>query len=172
MIDIHPIYRTRRGLDDAAVEILDRERRAILGTENPDGSVHVTPVMFLFESGRFHIETSAATRKARNIGSRPRATVLVLDQRADGTAWVCGTGDAEVVRGEPARLIGRRIRGRYLTELGEEHLGSVLARYDDVALVVTPQSWLAWDMAALNATMVADGVRLDDSENWFRPDTA
>lgn len=170
MTRIHPIYRARHGLDDWAVGLLGRARRTVLGTENADGSVHLTPVMFLFDAGQVYLETSSATRKVRNVEARPRATVLVLDDRADATAWVSGSGPAEVVRGERAHRLGRRIRARYLTERGEEQLGSVLARYDDVAIVVTPRSWMAWDMSAFNATLVAHGLQLDQAEQWFLPD--
>jgi general stress protein 26 len=130
MTTIHPTYRTRHGLTGAAVEVLELGQYTILGTENPDGSAHVVPVMYLFDEGRVYIETSAATRKARNVGARPRATILVQDPRADGQAWVSGCGPAEILHGEQAQQLGHRIRARYFTEVGEEQVGTVMARYD------------------------------------------
>lgn len=169
MTTIHPIYRAGHGLDDAAVELLGCGRLTIFGTEDPDGSVHLTPVMYLFDAGRVHIETSSASRKARNVLARPRATVLVLDHRIGNSAWVSGTGPAELIRGEEADRIGRRIRSRYLTERGEQEYGSVLARYDDAAIVVTPRSWMTWDTSALDATLVAHGLRSHEAEDWYLP---
>ncbi len=165
---IHPVYRTRHGLSDSALEVLATAQHAILGTENRDGSVHLVPVMYLFDEGRVYLATSAASRKARNVGARPRATVLVQDPRANGEAWVQGSGPAEIVHGEPAQHLGRKIRGRYLTEVGEEQLGTVMALYDDVVIVVTPDRWMAWDTTAFNATLAEHGLSFDHAQEWFR----
>ncbi|MGH9244491.1 MAG: pyridoxamine 5'-phosphate oxidase family protein [Acidimicrobiales bacterium] len=168
MTTIHPIYRTHHGLTDSALEVLTLGQHAILGTENPDGSVHVTPTMYLFDEGRIYIETAVATRKARNVGARPRATVLVQDLRANGEAWVSGTGPAEILHGDHAQHLGRRIRGRYLTETGEVQLGTVMAIYDDVVVAVNPDRWMAWDMTAFNTTLAEHGLSLDHAQAWFR----
>ncbi|MGH2736634.1 MAG: pyridoxamine 5'-phosphate oxidase family protein [Actinomycetota bacterium] len=169
MTRIHPTYRTRRGLDESATALLAVGRYTVLGTENPDGSVHMTPVMYLYDDGRLYIETSAATRKARNVLVRPRATILVQDDRAEGSAWVSGAGPAELLHGDDAHRLGRRIRGRYLTERGEEQMGSVMAIYDDVVLAVTPEIWMAWDTTAFYATLESHGLSLDDAEEWLLP---
>lgn len=167
MTSIHPMYRARSGLDDAALELLELGTYTILGTENPDGSVHVVPVMYLFEEGEVHIETSAATRKVRNIHARPRATILVQDHRADGTAWVSGSGPAELLRGAPAQRINRRIRARYLTDRGEERVGKVMSLYEDVTISVAPKRWMSWDMSALHATLATHGISLDEADEWY-----
>ena len=91
---IHPIYRTRHDLSDSALEVLATAQHAILGTENRDGSVHLVPVMYLFDEGRVYLATSAASGKARTVGARPRATVLV---QADA-APRCHRGAAQHVR--------------------------------------------------------------------------
>lgn len=169
MTTVHPIYRTRRGLAPDRAEILDRGSWAILGTTNPRGTAHLAPVMFLYEDGRLLMETSGATRKARNAAVRPDVTVLVLDPRVDGTAWVCATGTAEIVSGEDAHAIGRRIRARYFTELGERKVGSVLAEHDDVVIAVTPERWTSWSMDGINDTLAALGVSFEDADDWYHP---
>lgn len=166
---IHPIYQTRHGLTPAAREVLEVGQYAVLGTENDDGSVHLAPVMYGFDEDSFLVETSAATRKARNVAARGRATVLVLDPRADNTAWVSGSGPARLLHGSEAHDAGRRLRSRYLTDVGEEEVGTVFARYDDVVITVSPDRWLAWDMTALNDTLVEHGVSLDRADLWYQP---
>lgn len=169
MTSVHPTYRTRHGLTDSAVELLDVGHYVVLGTENPDGTVHLVPAMYLFAEGRVYIETSGATRKARNLRDRPRATVLVQDHRAAGTAWVSGTGPAVVIGGPEAQRLGRRIRSRYYTEQGEEQVGSIMARYDDTVLAVAPDRWLSWDMTAFNAMLAEHGAPFDEEAAWYRP---
>lgn len=162
------LYGARHGLTAAAREVFDHARYAILGTENPDGSVHIVPVMYRLDGERIAIQTGAGTRKARNVARCGRATVLVPDPRANGEAWVSGAGPAEVVHGEEAQAIGRRVRARYLTDLGEDELGSVLARYDDTAIIVTPDRWMAWDTSAYDAMLTAHGLPLEHADRWYR----
>lgn len=166
---IHPVYRARHGLSDAARRILDRRLYAVLGTENDDGSVHLVPVLFLFDHEHTHIlvETAAVTRKARNIAARPRASLLVQTPEA---AWVSGSGPATLVRGAEATRLSDSIRAKYLTDQGQKECGSVLAELDDVTIVLTPTRWLGWDMNALLDTFAARGASLDDTELWFQAD--
>lgn len=165
---VHAVYRTRSGLTPEALEVLAAGRYAVLGTVSPDESAHVVPLMYCWDGQRLLMETSAATRKARNVRRTGRATVLVTDPRCDGEAWVCGSGPAEVVTGAHAAALGRRIRARYLTPAGEEQVGSVMARYDDAVVAVTPQRWLAWDTTALLETFAAHGVDLARAGEWYR----
>ena len=50
---------------------------ATLGTENTDGTIHLTAVWYLFENGCLFIATSSKTRKARNVVARPKASLMV-----------------------------------------------------------------------------------------------
>lgn len=165
---VHPVYRARHGLSDVAVGILERGRHAILGTINPDGSAHLAPLLYLHDGGHLYVATSASTRKARNVGARPTATVLVQDPAAGGEGWVSGSGAAELLRGTPARELGRRVRARYLTDLGEQELGRVMAIYDDIVIAVRPARWMTWDTEAYNAALAEHGVSLEHADGWFR----
>jgi hypothetical protein len=86
------------GPDDAALELLSRRLTAFLATFNEDGSIHLVPVWYLFEDGRFFIGTSPTTRKARNVRARPGATVTV-EARQQGS-WVSASGTTELLHGE------------------------------------------------------------------------
>lgn len=164
---IHPIYRARHGLTPAAREVLDAGQYAILGTVNEDHSAHLAPLMYTFVDDVFLFETSASTRKARNVDVRGHATVLVLDPRAENAAWVAGSGPAEVLRDAEAEQAGRSVRERNLTAVGREEIGDVLARYDDAAIRVRPNAWLAWDMTELTNTFAEHGVSFDHADDWF-----
>ena len=54
-------FRAREGDEDWTDDLLTRRTYAVLGTENPDGSVHMVPLMFAFDGERFLFETNAAT---------------------------------------------------------------------------------------------------------------
>jgi general stress protein 26 len=71
-------------LDPNTHELLQRRLNATLGTENADGSIHLTAVWFLFEENSFYIATSSKTKKARNITGKKKASLMV-DLRKPGT---------------------------------------------------------------------------------------
>ena len=73
-----------RVLDPAFHELLQRRLIATFGTENSDGTIHLTAVWFLFEGGHFFIATSSKTRKAQNVVERPN-TSLMVDVRKPGS---------------------------------------------------------------------------------------
>ncbi len=75
---VNPVHRASRGLTDGARAILGRGRYSVIGTRNPDGSVHLVPVMYGVDGDhlpdgaqdgsvgdRILIETGQATRKAQ-----------------------------------------------------------------------------------------------------------
>jgi len=54
-------------LDPAFQEFLRGRRIATLGTENADGSIHLTAVWYLYDDDCLFVATSSRTRKARNL---------------------------------------------------------------------------------------------------------
>jgi uncharacterized protein len=165
MTEVHTMYRVQRGLTGETIAFLESHGTAVLGTEQTDGSVHMVPLWYLFEDNRFYIETQAATQKVRNIQRRPRATVLVIDLPT--SSWVSGEGEAEVIHGEEARAINKRLRDRYLTESGKEPFDQVIGEIDDVAIAVTPHTWKYWDADMFFQTIAEGGYPNDDLETWF-----
>ncbi len=88
------VYRsTAQELTDGMREFLERQTFAMLATYHPDGSIHVVPLSYIFEDGRFFFATSSSSRKARNLVARPEATVTVDDRST--LEWVSATGTPE-----------------------------------------------------------------------------
>ena len=58
-------------------------RTTWLSTVNEDGSPHVTAVGALWLDGTFWFQTSAGTRKGRNVARDPRCSVAVSIRDAD-----------------------------------------------------------------------------------------
>jgi PPOX class probable F420-dependent enzyme len=103
-------------LSDSMREILEARRYATLATHNEDGSIHTTPVWYLFENGRFYVESPSSSRKARNAAARPDATIMVDIRQPGGESWVYASGRVEILRGDASREANSRILRRYLTQ--------------------------------------------------------
>jgi PPOX class probable F420-dependent enzyme len=136
-----------------ARELLAAPLVASLATLNPDGSIHVIPVWFVWDGEALLVATSAASRKARNVEVDGRATLMLHD--SPGGVDVRGVtiyGRAEVLRGTQAITIGERIHLKYVTASGlaipsvAEFLGG-----DDVVLRIVPERVAVFDESASTA---------------------
>ena len=139
-------------IPSGAEEILTGRFIASLGTENEDGSVHLTAVWYLFDGGCLYVATSSQTRKARNVAARSKASLMVDVREPASERGVVATCTTDVIAGDSSRKINARIRGRYLSEaaLADPRAGGTLAAMDDITLRLTPTGWYAWDMRVLD----------------------
>ena len=145
-------------LDPALQKFLQGRHIATLGTENSDGSIHLTAVWYLFESGALYVATSSKTQKARNVAARPKASLMV-DARKPGTErGVTAAGRVDVLSGEQSKEINRRIHSRYLSAaaISDPHVGAVFASFDDVTYDSRPfhgsrGTWQYWTPNSLEA---------------------
>lgn len=136
-------------LSDDSVQQLLRDRYiASLATQNGDGSIHMVAVWCLHEDGRFYVATSSRSRKARNLQSSPKASLMIDSRDPDASHGVTIAGTARILAGEPARQWNERIHRKYLSEaaLADARIGPVFASWDDVTIEITPASVIAWDM--------------------------
>lgn len=142
---------------------------ASLGTENEDGSIHLTAVWYVFEDGQLFVATSAKSRKARNIMARPKASLMVDLRRPGAERGVNAAGSAELISGERSRVINRRLHSRYLSEaaISDPRIGPVFETFDDVTIRITPATWVMWDMSLLDAQ--AFGGRLGKTAGYLLP---
>lgn len=56
---------------------LARPLIARLSSHNPDGTIHIAPIYYLYENGEFLFGTQEQSRKVRNIQQDKRVTVLI-----------------------------------------------------------------------------------------------
>ena len=158
-------------LSDSMREFLNGRHYATLATFNEDGSVHLTPVWYLFENERFFVSTAASVRKAKNIMARPRASLVVDSRREQGSErWVSGSGAAEIIRGEQSKEINAKITRRYLTKSGLEdsRVGPVFEASGDVTICIDPHSWRSFEFKSLDDQYFG-GVLGQTPEKWFLP---
>lgn len=153
----------------AVQELLGLRLIATLGTSNQDGTIQLTPLWYLYEAGRIYLPTGSGSRKARNIAARPAVSVLIDQRRPDRHRWVSATGTAAIIGGHDAAAINARVRQRYVSPAGEATYGQLIADYDDVTIVVTPDRWRSWTPAALDRLAAEHRVTDDQLAIWFEP---
>ncbi len=65
-MDAREVYLAKPPPDSIEAQLL-RPINAVVGTVNPEESIHLAFVFFLWEEGRFYLETASMTKKVRNI---------------------------------------------------------------------------------------------------------
>ncbi|HVY54282.1 MAG TPA: PPOX class F420-dependent oxidoreductase [Thermodesulfobacteriota bacterium] len=156
-------------LNNSMIEFLNGRHYATLATLNDDGSIYLTPVWYLFEGGRFYVETSPSSRKARNVLARPQASIVVDSRRRQGDErWVSASGRAEVISGERFEKIAVKILERYITKTGLEdpNVGPGFSAGGGVAISITPRSWGSWEFKDLDDQYFG-GILRATPEKWF-----
>lgn len=150
------IYRarpTQAEIDD----VLSQRLTCTLGTLNEDGAIHLTYLIFLFDEGRFLLETASSTRKARNVAARGQASVLVQGTAATGRSlMVEAEGTGRLIELPDAHDTNHRIRAKYVVDDAVESLDATWGRFDDVTIEVTPLRWRSWTGSVLAATTEAE----------------
>lgn len=139
-------------MPSGAEEILAGRFIASFGTQNEDGSIHLTAVWYLFDGGCLYVATSSRTRKARNVAARPRASLMVDIRKPASEQGLVAVCAVDVVAGESSKEINACIHKRYMSEaaLADPRAGGTMAAMDDITLRLTPTCWYAWDMRMLD----------------------
>ena len=159
-----------RALDESGREFLSGRRYATLATLNEDGSIHTTPVWYLFENGNFYFGVPSFSRKARNVTVRPNATVLIEARKPGRERWVSASGRVEIITGDDSRAINAKILSRYLTEdaIADPRIGPGFAAADDITLSLKPETWRSWSSNDVDQQFFG-GLLGSDPEKWFLP---
>jgi PPOX class probable F420-dependent enzyme len=134
---------------------------ASLGTENDDGSIHLTAVWYMFDAACFYVATSSRTRKARNMAARPKASLMVDIRKPASERGLVAICRAEVIAGESSKQINARIHARYMSEaaLSDPRAGGTMAAMDDITLRLTPTRWYTWDMRMLDEAFFGGAMK-------------
>ena len=157
-------------MSDVMRDLLGGRYYATLASLNEDGSIHMTPVWFLFENDRLYVQSSSMSRKVKNVTARPNVSLMVDVRRLGSEKWVYASGRAEVVLGDESKQINARLLQRYLTKSGLEdsRVGPIFAAGDDSTIVITPQTWRSWDLKSLDEQFFG-GILGQSPKKWFLP---
>jgi len=167
MSEIPPVYRTPHGLDPGLRSQILTRSNAVLATINPDGSPHLTELLFYLDNrDRILLPTPNTTKKVKNVLARPTATVFISVE----SGWASCAGVARVITGEEAAQLNQLNRERVLTEAGMATMGLLLAAYEDSTIEVTPERWIAWNDGAVLDTIVSLGgdIETHPASTWWK----
>ena len=143
--------------DDEIAEVLGQRGIASMGTLNPDGSIHLAYVIFLYADGKFLVETSSVTRKARNVEERGQATIMVDGRTTGGrNVMVSAEGTARILHDTEARAANARVLAKYLRPDALEGIDRAFSRFDDVTVEITPGRWRSWTNVRLRQEAEAE----------------
>jgi hypothetical protein len=167
MTEIPGPYRTPHGLDASLHQQLLARSNAVLATINPDGSPHLTELLFyLDDRDRVLLPTPHTTKKVKNVLARPKVTVFISVE----SGWASCTGPAWVITGEEAGRLNQLNRERLLTDAGMATMGLLLAAYEDTTIEITPEQWMAWNDDAILDTIFALGgdIEAHPPSTWWK----
>ncbi len=136
-------------ISDALVQqLLNGRYVATLATEHPNGSIHMVAVWFWFDGTNIFVATSSRSRKARNIQSDGKASLMIDSRDQAASCGVTIAGTAELVGGDSSKRWNSEIHRKYLSEgaLTDPRVGPVFAQWDDVTIRIKPAQVIAWDM--------------------------
>jgi PPOX class probable F420-dependent enzyme len=157
-------------LTDEIRAFLAERRYATLGTHDPDTTIHLTPVWFMFDRETFYFESFSGSRKIKNLQQNPAASVIVDARQPGNERWVSASGTAEILSGEDAQKINAEIRRRYLTEdaIADPRVEPIFAAGDDVTIRLDPTRWRSWQAKDLDEGFFG-GILGRSPERWFLP---
>jgi PPOX class probable F420-dependent enzyme len=134
--------------DPLVQELLSRRYVASLATENTDGSIHIVAVWYWFDGASVYVATSARSRKARNLQSKPKVSLMIDSRDPAASRGISIAGTALLLTGASSREWNAKVHRKYLSEaaVADTRVGPVFAAWDDITIQVTPVSVIAWDM--------------------------
>jgi PPOX class probable F420-dependent enzyme len=150
-------------LDDPLVaELLHKRLIAVIATHEPDGAIHAVAVWYARAGDEILLGTGSRSRKVSNLRRDSRATLTLHDSRPGyEVCGACLIGRAEVVDGDAATSLVRRVHERYLRP-GAAELPAVRAfmACDDAAIRFRPERAFTWDERGREAVQELAGTDL------------
>jgi len=123
-------------------EFLMKPNLARVGTLNPDGSPHVTPIWFLYADGAVTFSVGKSTQKARNL-SRDSQVCLCIDEREHPNRTVILNGYV-ISTGDTSKEYRLRISVHYLGEERGREYAQEMEDFPSIAYRVEPTKIISW----------------------------
>ena len=139
-------------------ELLGRRYIASLATLNPDGSIHLVAMWYLYKDGAFYIPTSSQSVKARNLRAQSKVSVMVDVRGKPEVSGISVSGEAVILIGEEAREINREIHRRYMSPeaIADPSVGPSFGANDNVTIKITPERWISWGVESTESHLLGD----------------
>ena len=133
---------------DHIEDFLQAPRFAIVGTNRINGAPQLTPVWYLYDSGRVYVSMSVNSVKYRNLRRDPRIGICIPGAHPDARAvMIYGTADLLPENTTQYDDIHWRLTRRYhdSDEEAQAYIDSLPTEEERALAVVTPDKVLAED---------------------------
>ncbi len=141
---VRPNLRLPALTDEEVVSLLEQVTIARLATHNPDGTIHIVPMLFKYVDGAILLGTQAFTQKTRNVERDPNVTVLVdIEQMPAKGALIYGTATLDT-----GDLVAERVDIFDRTKPHEASVafaGGLAAMFEPAVIRVVPKKIVSWD---------------------------
>ncbi len=170
----HPGRRKQTGsqkenaMNENLKSLLNERRIASVVTMYPDGLPHVTSVWFLYEEGELYIAIASNSAKGVNLQQDSRIALSVDARQCYEEVGVSVCGRAEIITGEAAEPIVKRLCEKYLTDeaLADTVVGPAFVGMSDLLVRIKPERWISWDMASLDQQFLEGRMK---ASNYLKP---
>jgi len=155
--------------DGLARRLLDGRYIASLATRNPDGSIHMVAVWYLFDGSHVYVATSSRSRKARNLQSDANASRMIDSRDVAASGGITLAGTAKLLTGDASQGWNERLHRKYLSDaaLADQRVAPVFAAFDDVSIQITPTSLISWDMREIDRQFF--GGAMESNPTYLSP---
>jgi nitroimidazol reductase NimA-like FMN-containing flavoprotein (pyridoxamine 5'-phosphate oxidase superfamily) len=111
-----------------------------------DGTPHIAPIWYVYENGKFYVQTGPRSRKAQNIKANSRVAFCVdVGEAFYDLKAVVGKGTARILTERKFNdEIGKRILLKYLGDLNDP-AAKQLANMEHIVIEITPTTKTSWD---------------------------
>lgn len=146
--------------DSLVSRLLHGRHIASLATQNSDGSFHIVAVWYLFDGKHIYVATSGRSRKARNLQSNSKLSLMIDSRDPAASCGINVAGTAQLLTGESSQQWNAQLHRKYLSEaaLADPKVGPAFAAMDDVTIQITPASVISWDMRQLDQQFLGSAI--------------
>jgi uncharacterized protein YhbP (UPF0306 family) len=139
--------------DPLVQQLLHGRYIASLATQNPDDSIHMVAVWYWFDAWSIVVATGSRTRKARNMKSNAKATLMIDSRDPQASFGTTIAGTVQILHGGASQKVNAEIHRKYLSAaaIADPRVGPAFAGWDDLTIQITPVSVISWDMRVADA---------------------
>lgn len=151
--------------DPLVQQLLNGRYIASLATQNPNGSIHMVAVWYWFDGSNIFVATASRSRKAQNMQSNSRATLMIDARDPQASFGTTISGTVQILQGGSSQKLNAEIHRKYLSAaaIADSRVGPVFAGWDDVTIQITPVSVISWDMREADAQVFGGSFKNNPS---------
>jgi len=132
--------------DQESNNFLSNGRILRVASIGSNGTPHIAPIWYVYENGKFYVQTGPRSRKIQNIKANSKVAFSVdVGEAFYDLKAVVGKGTARILTDRKFNdEIGKKILLKYLGDLNDP-AAKQLANLEHVVIEITPTTKTSWD---------------------------